>query len=199
MHYIIAREILKEKSFDKNLFILGNLSPDSHKGTLQGNSCAHFRRIVGDDYDIYPNIDLKRFKEKYLSKEADEFIAGYYCHLVSDYTWVELIYPNYLQFTTDAEKSKKQREALFNDLTVLNTILSKHYKLDCIEKLTIPEYLSISEFSQEGLTQLLEALIQDFSNKHYEVPLRIFNEDFILEYLNLAVERCIKELDSLKL
>lgn len=91
MHYIIANEVLKEITIDRNLFVLGNLASDAHDGTLRGNSCSHFRKIIKGEYDLFPNIDLSRFKDKYMNNKPDAFVLGYYCHLISDDNWVKSI------------------------------------------------------------------------------------------------------------
>lgn len=197
MHYIIANEIIKDKALNKNLFILGNLAPDAHDGTLRGNSCAHFRRIVGSDYDKFPNIDISRFKEKYLQNKTDEFTLGYLCHLISDDTWVKLIYPDYLQFTTDAEKGKIQRQELFNDFEILNIVLRKHYNLQFKNDLVVPKQLRITEFSYEKIDQLLNNLFEDFNKNNSDTGYKIFNTDFILQFMNLCIERCSEELSLL--
>jgi hypothetical protein len=197
MHYIIANEIIKDKTLDKNLFLLGNLAPDAHDGTLRGNSCAHFRRIVGNDYDKFPNIDIPRFKGKYLQGKADEFTLGYLCHLISDDTWVKMIYPDYLQFSTDDEKGKIQREALFNDFEILNIVLKRHYNLQFKNDITIPKELIVKEFSYEKIDQLLNNLYEDFNKNNSDTGYKIFNIDFILQYMNLCVERCNGEMAHL--
>lgn len=197
MHYIIAKEILKEESFDKNLFVLGNLAPDAHDGTLRGNSCAHFRKIISNDYDIYPNIDLGRFKEQYINDKVDDFTIGYYCHLISDYTWVKSIYPKYLEFTMETEKNNIQRQSISNDFTILNSILSAYYNICFEQDMNIPEQLNIKEFSHERLIPLLHNLMDDFQSKHTECNLKIFNMDFILDYINEAVCNCNQELEHI--
>jgi hypothetical protein len=194
MHYIIANEIIKEKALDRNLFILGNLAPDAHDGTLRGNSCAHFRRIIGNDYDRFPNIDIRRFKGKYLQGKADEFTIGYLCHLISDDTWVKMIYPDYLQFTTDAEKDKIQRQALFNDFEILNNVLRKHYDLQFKNNLVVPEELIIKEFSYEKIDPLLNNLLEDFNKNNNGTCYKIFNKEFILQYMESCIERCNEEM-----
>lgn len=194
MHYIIANEIVKGKVLDRNLFILGNLAPDAHDGTLRGNSCSHFRRIVGDDYDKFPNIDIPRFKEKYMAGKADEFTIGYLCHLISDDTWVKSIYPDYLQFTTDVEKGKIQRQALFNDFEILNTVLRKHYDLHFKSDLVVPEELRIKEFSYEKIAPLLNNLLEDFNKNNNDTGYKIFNKEFILQYMESCIERCNEEM-----
>lgn len=195
MHYIIGNQILKEKSIDRELFILGNLAPDAEDGTLTGKLCSHFRKIIGNDYDKYPNIDLNRFRDKYINCSDDAFVKGYYCHLISDYVWVQLIYPNYLQFTTDKEKDKKQRELLFRDLSILNETLSKYFNLYYDNSIVVPQKLSITECSYEGISKLLDKLCEDFSEKNDDTNLKIFNTDFILYYILTAKNQCNKELD----
>jgi hypothetical protein len=199
MHYIIANEILKVKAIDRNLFILGNLAPDAQDGTATGKLASHFRRRIGNDYDVYPNIDLDSFREKYVNNNIDAFILGYYCHLISDSVWVKLIYPNYLQFTIDKEKDKKQREILFSDLSILNEILSKHYNLEYENTIVIPQKLGITECLYDGLDELLHSLYEDFNKRHKDKELRIFNLDFILEYILAAVNQCNKELELFNL
>lgn len=197
MHYIIASEVMKEVPMNRNLFILGNLAPDAHDGTLKGNSCSHFRRIVEGDYDIYPNLDLERFKEKYLKNTTDEFIVGYYCHLISDDHWVKSIYPDYLKFDLDNEAAKKQRELLFRDLRVFNTILRRFYEHHFQDDIGIPGQIGVEEILCDRLKVLVDELHNDFIVKAEDIELKIFTIDFILEYINASVDRCIKELRTI--
>lgn len=80
--------------------------------------------------------------------------------MISDYVWVQLIYPNYLQFTTDKEKDKKQRELLFRDLSILNETLSNYYNLQYDNNIVVPQKLSITECSYEGISKLLISFVK---------------------------------------
>jgi len=195
MHYIISHEIMKETSFDKDLFLLGNLAPDAHDGSLYGNSHAHFRKIIGNEYDSYPNIDLERFKEQYLNKKnnIDDFIIGYYCHLVSDANWVNSIYPKYLKYDLDIDEARYQRELLFNDLRIFNTLLREYFNVDFQNDIILPVKFGISEFSHNKLILLLNALSNDMTD-NYDGNLEIFNFEFILDYIKVTISKCINEL-----
>jgi hypothetical protein len=197
MHYLIGYQLLKGKALDRNLFLLGNIAPDAEDGTLTGKLCSHFRRKIGNEYDLYPNIDLELFREKYINSKADAFTIGYYCHLISDRVWVKQIYPEYLQFTTDKEKDKKQRELLFRDLSILNEVLANYFNVHFEDDLVIPEALSIAECSHEGLNELLADLNEDFNKKYPEANLKIFNKDFILNYISAAVCHCEEEIEHI--
>jgi len=72
-------KILEEYKFDKNNFILGNLLPDAHDGTLYGNYHSHFRYVVNGECTKIPDIEHERFKGKYFNYFHDSLVLGYYC------------------------------------------------------------------------------------------------------------------------
>lgn len=197
MHYYIAIQILKEISLDKNLFILGNLAPDAHDGTARGNFRSHFRRINGDDYDEFPNIDLERFKMKYMTGKIDSFTVGYYCHLIADSTWVNATYPEYLQFGSGVDHST-QRQLCFRDFGILNMLLTDRFDL-CFDDIMVPAQLDIEEFQYERLESILTSLKSDLTRRYEDTELRIFNIDFITAFLDNAIEHCIAEVKHLSM
>ena len=196
IHYVIANKILQELNMDKKLFLLGNLAPDAHDGTLEGNSCSHFRRIINNAFDKYPNIDLLRFREKYMKNSmGDDFIVGYYCHLVSDDVWVKSIYPKYLKFNLNAEDNKKQRDNLSHDFTSLNNLLLDRYDLHYIKDMTVPKQLSIEEFKYDSLENLLIELNNDLSYRQEDTVLSVLSIEFIFEYIDKSVKRSIEDIN----
>jgi hypothetical protein len=79
------------------------------------------------------------------------------------------------------------------DLSILNEILSNHYNIQFKDNIIIPYKLRITECSAEGLDELLDNLLDDFNKKYNDKELKIFNIDFILEYIFTATNQCIEE------
>ena len=196
MHYIIANGICNYIKVDKNLFVLGNLAADSHDGTKIGNSRAHFRKIVNGNYDNFPNIDLNKFINLYLKTKRTDFELGYFCHLICDSFWVEVLYPHYLKSSMSSEMNSKQRECLFYDLRKSNYILKNQYSNNYSNKLKVPNNINIKEFSLDKFDLLLSLLEEDFKTEKVIEDYKILNNDLIFNYVNESIEKCIIELNK---
>lgn len=101
IHYCIAIKILEMIKLDRNLFILGNLAPDAHTDSRRGRLKSHFQEKNTDLSNI------SKFKEKYMYGEYDDFVLGYYCHLISDTISYTNFNFQYLKGVSDEEKTAR--------------------------------------------------------------------------------------------
>lgn len=192
IHYIIGTKLFENYKFDRNDFILGNLLPDAHNGTIYGNSHSHFRCIINGEYTKLPNIEYIRFKQKYSNYFDKSLFLGYYCHLLSDYKWVQL-FPNNLD--TDSEEFLALRKILNKDYGTLNRLLINYFKLIPPDNFVIPNDIKISEVDKNNIHMVLNGLIQDFKSES-EGRLTMLTMDFILDYINNTVKFCLDNIES---
>ena len=115
MHYCISNKILEAIDLNRSLFIIGNFAPDAHDKTSEGRHKSHFQK-PNNDYDIL------EFKNKYMLGEVNDFILGYYCHLISDTMSFNNFNLKYLQAQSEEEK-RKRIKMCYDDYSVLNMIL----------------------------------------------------------------------------
>ena len=86
MHAAVAKEVNKKLCSDEKKYMLGALSPDLAKRFGVSRKKSHF---VTDKFA--PNIDL--FLQKYGGNINDDFVLGYYIHLLTDYYWEKKFIP----------------------------------------------------------------------------------------------------------
>jgi hypothetical protein len=136
IHYCIANKILKLINLDRNLFIAGSFAPDAHNQTSEGRRKSHFQKI-NTDYDI------SVFKNKYMIGEFNDFVLGYYCHLIADTMSFNSFNLQYLQGESEEEKRKRVKMC-YADYYILNSKLIRHYQFTK-EDIFIPEFLCVKE------------------------------------------------------
>ncbi len=195
IHWVIGEKLLAQKAFryfDRNQFLLGNLLPDAHDGTLSGNSRAHFRRRINGEYAKVPDIDYLSFQNKYASHLNKSIVAGYYCHLLSDYKWVNHRFiSNHI--ATDSEEYISQRMLMHRDFGLLNALLIEHFKLHPVNFLDIPYDIIVQEADKSFIPTISRGLEQDFENRP-EGELSLLKMDLILVYIDEAVAFCMEKL-----
>lgn len=190
MHFCVADEILKSLKINLvDTFILGNLSPDAHDSTLAGNFSAHFKASQSE----FPVFDLLAFKNKYMSYELDEFVLGYYCHLITDSIWSKSVYLKYLQCDEDERNSRAAK--CYKDYYTLNKILIEHFSLKRVA-LNIPEKTVVEEIKPEGILNIINKFNGDFVYNGKREPLEILDMQFVLGFIDDAAEACLKEISN---
>ena len=80
IHLAVAKEVNKELKRDYRKLYIGSIAPDISKNIGETKEFSHF--LDNPDIDI-PNLD--RFLEKYKKYLYDDFVMGYYLHLITDY------------------------------------------------------------------------------------------------------------------
>lgn len=189
IHYCIANKILKLINLDRNLFIIGNFAPDAHNQTREGRRKSHFQKI-NTDYDILA------FKNKYMMSEFNDFVLGYYCHLVADTMSFHNFDLQYLQNESEEDKSKKVKMC-YDDYYILNSKLINHYQF-AKENILISEFLCIKEIQTEGLSSIISEFQQNFDYMGEEETLLILNFKFVLNEINDIAEKCVVDIRDLR-
>lgn len=191
IHYCIGNEIAKAISLNSNLFTIGNLSPDAHDGSSYGVGSSHYKTAYKPGIDKYPVADLDTFKIKYLTKTYDDFILGYYCHLITDDLWSKFVYFECLQ--CDEAERKIRVEKCYHDYRMLNKILIEKFNLDKVI-LHVPKQIHIDEITLVNLKRIVEEFYNDFKINNDNEVLFILTIHFIMHFIKNAVEECIKEI-----
>lgn len=194
MHYCIGNEILKSVGLNLSLFTIGNLSPDAHDGSTHGNAYAHYKTAYKFGVDKYPVVDLEAFKSKYLLKTYDDFILGYYCHLITDNMWSKSVYFEYIEGHEDERNTRV--EMFYNDYFTLNKVLLERFNLNNVI-LHVPEQISIEEITSENLQRVVHEFYNDFNRINKNEVLTILNIQFILNFIRNAAEECLQEIKDL--
>jgi len=96
IHLAVAKKLNNKLNLNKDIFYLGNLVPDIEYGSKVNRKCTHY---YSDDSickkcisEILPNIN--NFFNDYKDKLNDDFILGYYIHLLTDYYYNNYIFSN---------------------------------------------------------------------------------------------------------
>ncbi len=154
IHYCVASGILKEINLNKELFLLGNLAPDAHDNTKEGNYKSHFRIPKSERVTNY--LDTNSFKSKYMKYNFDDLMLGYYCHLITDNLWLMDMYKRYVKNQSKEEKEQRSRQC-YKDYKVLNGRLIKHFELEKIA-IKIPKTIGIYEIQNNFLQDVINKM-----------------------------------------
>ena len=196
IHLAIAQEVGKIIGKSSTEYFIGALAPDVSKIIGDNKAKSHFH----DDNNDYPNLD--RFLANYKDYLSNDFVLGYYVHLITDYFWFkyfmrEIVDDNEEYITKlDGSKIKLNGEMLtqymYNDYSNLNNKLITKYKIDTsIFYNDIPNIKTvIIEIPNNKLPLLMEKMRYITENAK-ETKAFIFNVDnidrFILSTTNLTV------------
>jgi hypothetical protein len=199
MHYCISQMVVKHFDLDRNSFILGNLAPDAHDGTITGKISSHFQ-IPEDSQD--PNFfDVDVFIEKYIgnSDVPDDFLVGYGCHLLSDNEWFKIIWTKYLRcdfrfiyshyVQCNDEEAERRLALCYEDYFKLNSLLIEHFRL-VPEPITIPKIMPVEEIHDERLQKLIDDLYNDDFHAAGGI-LSLFDNDEVIDYINETSRKCV--------
>lgn len=187
IHYCIANEILKQLELDRPSFVLGNIIPDAHNQTRQGNYATHFRYA---DYELKDDlIDINAFKERYIFHSKDHLILGYYCHLICDNIWLRKghIYTR--------EEKAKVSTLYENDYTILNNLLVNEYFLEPIDLRNV-KIDSIDGINDEGMSRVLDFFDKELLGRSNDNKLMILSLSEVKAYISECVRACVDAIKT---
>ena len=134
IHIAVANEINKKLNRDKSKLLIGTIAPDISKLIGETKVKSHFQ----DRNDNIPNLD--KFLDKYKEKLNDDFVLGYYIHLLTDYLWFKYFMTEIkfedtniitkLDGTNVNCNGNMFTLYIYNDYTNLNIKLIDEYNLD---------------------------------------------------------------------
>lgn len=197
IHYSISNLLLNELKVQNAVpFLLGAvLGPDASSHEDGTYDTAHFG---GESEDkMRKGINWKKFTDKYEKQIfANDFVLGYYCHLLQDALWFHEIADKYVRCYQGEEKKLAYQRG-YRDYDRLNYLLIKEFHLKKID-FTETE-IPIDEISAEKLLvgeknfkQWFDAIPCD------KEDLDIYTWDVIEQYIKKCVRFCISEVNALK-
>ncbi|MBQ6546393.1 MAG: zinc dependent phospholipase C family protein [Bacilli bacterium] len=132
IHMAVAEKLNKKLKRRESEYLIGSIAPDVARIIGMDRNITHFQT----DDEEYPN--LERFLEKYEKDLNNDFVMGYYIHLLTDYFWYKYFYTEIVNENTitktDGSTVKltedEIRKLIYNDYTNLNMKLIEEYNLN---------------------------------------------------------------------
>ncbi len=202
IHLAVANEINKVLNKDYKSIMIGAIAPDIWKQVGEVSKLpSHF--LDNDETDV-PNID--RFLDKYKDMLNNDFVMGYYIHLLTDYYWFKYFLPSIFNESKsiltrlDGTKiyltEKELGEYIYNDYTNLNVEVIDEYGLvlDLFYEET-PNFKDIiSEIPMDKIDVLMDKMSIIIENSTYDKEYV-----FDIESIRNFVEMCLSGIkDNLK-
>lgn len=181
MHYVIGRTLAKRYHFSDS-FLLGAIAPDVQKNMAVPKDVSHF--IERDEHG-FGDIKLQRFAQQYQRYWNDEFVQGYYCHLIADEVWLQgPINQQARQWPFGSIERDQYVDQHYQDFHGFNAILRDHFQL------TPPTFTyqldyPIQEIEPRFLPALVQDLVADF--KDQQQPLKVLTEKQVFDYLDKSI------------
>ncbi len=196
IHYTISNLLLKKLTIkNKELFLLGaSLGPDASSHEDGTYDVAHFLSYSEDG--TRKGIDWIKFAEKYKNDIlTDEFILGYFCHLIQDALWFHDLVDKCIRCYAGEEKKLAYQRG-YHDYERLNYLLINEFEL---AKVNFGEVnILVNEISTDKLVLGKNMFEQWFlSNPCRKEELDIYNWDIINDYINNSVDLCLSEISKL--
>ena len=188
IHLAVTEELMKRRGFQNPARLkLGCILPDYG---LDGNSHLHVR-TWGLNKKTYDFDELwSRFGELI---RKDDLYLGYYLHLVQDICYRHFVYDKYHWNPFAAGHMEK----LHMDYRIGNSYVIRKYRLE--NDIVIPGGLdqeplnALCRFDSERLLNAMnEYFLQDVDGEIF-----FFTKEMTDEYITLAVEFCLAELDRM--
>lgn len=177
VHYLVAKEILKQIDIkDKNAFLIGSIIPDSYNREKYTREETHF--VVNYYHDKFRVFDFKKFYEKYLKDEIDDFCLGYFLHLYMDAVYIKEVFSD-LVFKSNRDRAELISEA-YNDMHMYNTYLRDKYQLKY--EIKPLESWKVTELNIEDQ----EAFFEEFKKDFHDIPMtkmKLYNHKILSDYI----------------
>lgn len=200
IHIAVANEVNKKLNRDKSKLFIGTIAPDISKLVGESKIKSHFQ----DKNDNIPN--LERFLDKYKSNLNDDFVLGYYIHLIVDYLWFKY-------FLTEIEDSNMitkldgtevkcngnmLSQYIYNDYTNLNIRLIDEYELDLkIFYSEVPEFKNIiEEIPMDKINLIVDKAGEIVENTKVRKDF-VFNIDNIKKFIETSTELTLSKLKEI--
>ncbi len=194
IHYAISNRILEKIHVkDKFLFLMGaSVGPDASSHDDGSYNIAHFGERTENKKGINWLVFANEYQTNILS---NDFLIGYYCHLIQDAVWFHDIVDKYVRcFKGDERKALYQMG--YRDYVRLNYLLTKKYEINSFEfrDFEIP----VKEITKEKMNISIDNFkIWFAANSCEENDLELYHWDVIEEYIEKCISICVLELDLL--
>ena len=202
IHIAVANEINKKINKDKSKVLIGTIAPDISKLIGETKEKTHFQ-------DRNDNIQiLNKFLDKYKENLNDDFVLGYYIHLITDYLW-------YKYFMTEIENKnmitklngqivkcngQMFTQYVYNDYTDLNIKLIDKYNLDLkIFYNNIPNLENIiKEIPMDKISIIVNKTGEIIENSK-ESKNFVFNIENVEQFIQTSTELILGKLKELEI
>ncbi|WP_053366552.1 zinc dependent phospholipase C family protein [Bacillus sp. FJAT-27245] len=199
MHSIIGNKIAEILSIqDRTSFLLGSIAPDAVFSVEEKNA-SHF--FVGDVKDFSRRVNYGGFLQKYRLhiEDNNDYILGYYTHLIADDIWLRGFYQSWLKNRMDADEGFY--EYYHNDFRMLNGKLLEHY--GCKDELKrtfnhFPAILDLEEVKAQDVEKFVPYVLGDmeYGDDVLNGKLNVFTLDQIVGYIETAVQLSVLKLNG---
>ena len=186
MHLIIANRIAECLSIeDRTSFLLGGIAPDA----VSPKDLSHF--FKGEVQYFSREIDYKGFLHKYSSQIENQYILGYFSHLIADEIWLKGFYLPWLKNRMEA--NKEMLNLYHNDFQLLNAKLLQYYNFtdQLREKLSyFPTLFDLQEVKSNDVEKFLPYVLSDmeYEKEVLNDNLHVFTLNQIVGYIETSVE-----------
>jgi len=206
IHLAVASEVNKFLNRDYKQFMIGSIAPDIWKQVGEpSKSPSHFKD--SEDNNI-PNLD--RFLYKYKDMLKDDFVLGYYIHLLTDYYWFKYFLPSLFNekksILTKLDGTKlyltenELGDYIYNDYTNINVKVIDEYqlRLDLFYE-ELPDIKDIiTEIPMDKLDVLMKKMGIIIENSTYDKEY-IFDIDLIKNFVEMCVSGIKDNLKELEI
>lgn len=202
MHYLIADLISKEiyiSNFSR--FGFGAFAPDlasfssedSHKNGIHAD--AHFSCNNHDKGLRGVNWVFFLDKYRYIILD-DDFVLGYYIHLITDAYWLKNIQAKYMYIYPMEERNIMVIKG-YKDMEKSNELLIRKYKIS--NKLELIDNVLVDEADMRYSDKLLSEFKNDFMIEGTtDKTLKVYNYEAIISFIESCVQKCIIEINALR-
>lgn len=227
IHLAIAKKVNKKIKVENDSFIYGNLLPDVDKNTNISRYNAHYynKNLTFQNCPKEIKIDVSKFLKDYSNNITNPLILGYYCHLLTDNFYNNIVYSKFwiqnsnydiigIKFRNgkikkidikDKKRLKRKHKhkdfELYGKYLYNQDILVPNLNSDKILKNI--SYLKGNFLNEELVNQRINYLKNNFKDlNRLKLKEIVFKDRYYLFYkeeLDTLLEECVKHiLDELK-
>ena len=202
VHIKVAERLLEKLKLDEEMFLAGNVGPDSgvpnedHSVFTPGKKITHWldETLPGRHQT---KINAEKFFNKYISNKKFEnkekaFLVGYYTHLLTDIEWSKM-------HRKIMDQDKEYNEEFIKDKNFIWVVKKDWYGLDykyikenenCIFNRVykhikeIPDYLDY--FPKDAFINQKEAIVDYYTEKneaHFSKEFKYLTEDMMEQFI----------------
>ncbi|WP_347550107.1 zinc dependent phospholipase C family protein [Pseudalkalibacillus hwajinpoensis] len=185
MHLLIARRLSDQITItDKEAFLAGSIAPDAVSGEAKDRS--HF--YEGHTNDFTRRVNHEAFIQKYCGQLPNDYLLGYYIHLISDELWLNGFYFTWLR--NRMEEREGFYEIYHEDFRRLNRKLANAYGVNAsaVQLTNHQSILDLDEVPRENVIRFLPYVVDDFIERE-DQPLTVFTLDQIVGYIESSVSK----------
>lgn len=196
MHYAVAHRLTERIEIKEyNRFVLGALAPDISSHDDGSYDVAHFGRKI--ESKGLKGIDWIKFYNKYRNEILDDdFLLGYYIHLIVDAYWFNTIQNKFIRKYPKDVKSILYTKG-YRDMYKYNSILIEKYSL--VYNIESISDIKIDEIDKSNVNQFLMDFKEDFQcEKDFNFKFELYPYDDIMLFLENVYQLCASEINALK-